>query len=285
MELQSVRMRAQVTAAVAAFQQRFGECIPHEQFGRVAHRSRAQPLVITTLDDHVPDGVLRLQGEFEDYRCTAASKHGVLLPVAAREFSIPHGRGGFGQANVCYPCNSDGSRKEAKWILQALCYLEEYAGGNVVAEPVDEALDSVIKELEAARDGRTGQGFAANAKERVAIERRGMEVATQFYEDQGYDVEDVSKKKPYDLRCTKRQMVLHVEVKATTNNAEKVFITRREALHATEPNISRALFILHSIRVKEGLASGGVRAVHEPWTLEWEDTTPVVYSYVPPHGC
>lgn len=175
---------------------------------------------------------------FENYRCAAEKENGMLLPVAARDFSIPHGSGGFGQANVCYPLNSDGSRKEAQWMLQALCYLEDYAGGNVVAEPTDEALDVVIKELEAARDGRSGQGFSANAKERAEIEKRGMDVATEFYESQGYDVANVSKKKPYDLRCTKGETELRVEVKATTSTAKKVFITQREALHAVEPNLT-----------------------------------------------
>jgi hypothetical protein len=226
----------------------------------------------------------RPQG-FENYRCTTSKKNGVLLPVAAREFSIPRGQGGFGQANVCYPLNADGSRKEEQWMLNALCFIEEYDGGNVVAEPTDEALEAVIQELEAANEGRSGQGFSSSVQERIAIEQRGMDVATKFYESQGYDVQNVSKRKPYDLLCTKKGKELRVEVKATTNTGDKVFLTRREALHATKTGIDRALFILHSVQVKEGIASKGIPVVHEPWTLSWDDATPLVYSYIPPKSC
>lgn len=208
-----------------------------------------------------PDG-------FEQYRCTSRVRDGVLLPVTARDFSIPRGKGAFGQANVCYPLNSDGSRKEAQWMFHALCYLAGYEGGNVVADPAEEALDAVVKELEAARDGRSGQGFNADAAERTVLEQYGMAAATRYFEKQGFDVDDVSKRKPYDLRCTKGNLELRVEVKATTTAGESVFLTRREAEHATEANLNRALFILHSIRLRDGIPTGGQRMVHHPWAMD-----------------
>jgi hypothetical protein len=222
-----------------------------------------------------PDG-------FEDYRCTTDKEQGTLIPVSAREFQIPHGKGGFGQANICYPLSSDGTRKEAQWIFRALCYVKGYAGGNVVENPTDEALKTVVQELEAAQEGRGGQGFGGTAKDRAAIEALGMEAATDFFEKKDYQVENVSKKQPYDLHCTLGSKELRVEVKATTNTAEKVFITQREALHAMKPEFQRALFILHSIQLEGGEASGGIPVVIEPWTLNLKDATPVVYSYRPP---
>ena len=222
-----------------------------------------------------PDGI-------EDYRCATDEGQGTLIPVSAREFQIPHGKGGFGQANICYPLNSDGTRKEAEWIFKALCYANGNGGGNLVESPTDEALETVVKELEAAEEGRGGQGFGGTAKDRAAIEKRGMEAATEFFEDKDYHVDDVSKKQPYDLHCTKGSKELRVEVKATTNTADKVFITQREALHAMNPEFQRALFILHSIRLENGKALDGIPLVVEPWTLDLKHATPVVYSYRPP---
>jgi hypothetical protein len=219
---------------------------------------------------------------FEEYRCAARASRCVLLPVSARRFAIPRNKGGFGQANICYPLDSGGRRKNAQWMLRAMHYLHAYDGGNVVADPADAALDIVIGELEAARDGRTGQGFAGNALDRRAIEDHGMKRATLHFEKTGYEVENVSRRKSYDLRCTKGSVELHVEVKATTTAGTSVFLTRREAELAANLIGNRALFILHSIRLRGGIASGGEIILHQPWRLNWKDTMPTIYSYRPP---
>ena len=56
------------------------------------------------------------------YRCIANVRDSVLLPEKMRRLPIPHGPGGFGQANVCYPLERDGSRKSRRWMAQALSY-------------------------------------------------------------------------------------------------------------------------------------------------------------------
>lgn len=220
---------------------------------------------------------------FAKYRVVARTKDSLLLPVVSRAFDIPRSAGGFGQTNVCYPMNSDGSRKAAQWMFRARVYTQGYDGDNVVVDPAVNGLETAVSELETAQSGRGGQGFRTNFADRKAIEDHGMSAATRYYEKQGYEVEDVSKNHPYDLLCTRKGKVLHVEVKATTTDGGKVFLTHREATKAASEQGNKALFILHSVKLADGKASGGKRRLHEPWHLDWDDTTPTIYSYrVPP---
>jgi 5-methylcytosine-specific restriction protein A len=41
----------------------------------------------------------------------ATARNAVLVPEEKRWHAIPHGKGGFGQANVCYPLEADGQAK------------------------------------------------------------------------------------------------------------------------------------------------------------------------------
>ena len=217
------------------------------------------------------------------YRCIANVRDSVLLPEKMRRLPIPHGPGGFGQANVCYPLERDGSRKSRRWMAQALSYLDSYDGENLLIEPEADASDSIVAELEAAGEGRPGQGFRTSAKDRAAIEKHGMVRAEKYFTAHGYDVKNVSDRRSYDLHCVKGDREIRVEVKATTTAGQAVFLTRREAELAASTEGEAALYVLHSVKLSSGVASAGRARVIWPWTLSWRDTTPVAYSYrVPP---
>ena len=65
--------------------------------------------------------------------------------------------------------------------------------------------------------------------------------ASEHYSDLGWSVGDVSLSESYDLRCTRQGEELHVEVKGTTSQGERVLLTRNEVAHAREwyPGVAR----------------------------------------------
>jgi len=77
-----------------------------------------------------------------------------------------------------------------------------------------------------------------------------MRQAEQHFVNLGYDIQDVSCSKPFDLLCTKGDAELHVEVKGTTGAGEAIFLTFNEVEHACANSDRMALFILHSIELR-----------------------------------
>jgi Protein NO VEIN, C-terminal len=105
----------------------------------------------------------------------------------------------------------------------------------------------------------------------------------RLHEDQGYNCEDRSKTCPYDLRCSKGQEVLHVEVKGTQTDGGEVFLTPGEVQFARSHKGQMALFVLHSIQVAEGddgfVLSGGERPLIQPWDVDQGTLVPVSFKY------
>jgi Protein NO VEIN, C-terminal len=102
-----------------------------------------------------------------------------------------------------------------------------------------------------------GQGFARTKEERKALEDHAMTAAKRHFRNEGFKVEDVSARRPYDLLCKRGSKELRVEVKGTTTDGEVVVLTNNEVKHASFPRNSCALFVLHSIRLKGHKAKGG----------------------------
>ena len=57
---------------------------------------------------------------------------------------------------------------------------------------------------------------------------RANEAATAYLEGLGYDVQDTSANKPYDLVGRRKGARVFVDVKGTTTAGEKVFLTKNE---------------------------------------------------------
>lgn len=85
--------------------------------------------------------------------------------------------------------------------------------------------------------------------------------------------------KPYDLLCVRPGRELHVEVKGTTTDGSTVILTRNEVTHANLATCLNALFVVSSIRMENGQASGGECAVIDPWAPKQEHLTPINYYY------
>ncbi len=205
--------------------------------------------------------------------------NGVLLPSDKRRLEIPTGGGGMGQANVCYALEATGAVKPYQWLHDALEFVAEYEGSNILDNPEADAEEESASAAENSLARSQGQGFARSAEERQAIEKHAMRAAKAYFRNEGFDVEDVSTKRSYDLLCLRRGRELHVEVKGTTTDGQTVVLTNNEVKHACDPEMSCALYILHSIRLSKKKATGGEQRVFHPWELERRQLTPICFTY------
>lgn len=124
-------------------------------------------------------------------------------------------------------------------------------------------------------------GLISDVIRRVAIERYAVKVAREYLHGQGWrDIEDVGK--PYDLRCKKSGIELHVEVKGTTGRGERVILTRGEVEHARtwQPT---TLIVVRDIELSDTqpyVASGGsMRPPLDNWQPDVSDLHPTQYEY------
>ena len=129
---------------------------------------------------------------------------------------------------------------------------------------------------------RTYQGDPVKRK---VIENHAVERAILHYTSMGYTVNEMGK--PYDLLCSSPAVTVHVEVKGTTGNGDKVILTRNEIKDARNPTWRSDLFIVRNIQLRnEGdqvTACGGDELIHETWQPSDNDLEPVQFEYrVPP---
>ena len=121
--------------------------------------------------------------------------------------------------------------------------------------------------------GSEGQGFAQNAAQRRAIEKLAMARAVKHFKTMFTSVEDVCHEgRSYDIHCQQGRRELLVEVKGTTGDGSKVFLTRKEYELAKPGN--SALYVLHSIRLNGKRATGGKKRVLSPWRVTRGKATP-----------
>lgn len=163
--------------------------------------------------------------------------------------------------------------------------LVDALGGWPEEEEADEA---AVAAQQAARSGGRGsrQGRQMSPQARKAIEELAMERATAHFRLQGYRVEDTSKGNPYDLRCTRGDETLYVEVKGTTSLGEEVLLTPGEVRFAEANADQMVLFIVHSIELPTGPdedlpARGGIPVWEQPWRLKRESLKILTYGYRP----
>lgn len=133
----------------------------------------------------------------------------------------------------------------------------------------------------------TQMGFATSGPEVDEMERYSRQLATQYFESQGWSVRPTSGSIPYDLVATRSEERLYIEVKSSRGPAEAVFLTYGEVDHAREAPAS-ALFIVSDLTVATvnhvATVSGGRRRVIHPWVPQDSDLSPLTYRYRVPHA-
>ena len=150
------------------------------------------------------------------------------------------------------------------------------AAPTVVSEPEDGE--------ETPDDGAAaGQSFQESQEVRRAVELAAMARARTHYEASGWNVEDVSLTRPYDLLCRRGAGELHVEVKGTASAGHKVLLTRNEVSHAEDDGHLSARYVLRNVEVTrsggEIVASGGNATVIDPWMIDRARLRPITYEY------
>ena len=214
------------------------------------------------------------------YFLKTSSEKAVLIPKPKRGFTIPSGKGAFGQANVCYALDTNGHPKRwAQWIDNALEYIDSYDLDNVAQEPESEADPDIEQMLGITIDHVAG--FQSNPRIRRAIEEYAMRWAERRLEELGYKPKDTHKNKPYDFLCKVSGADLYVEVKGTQDNGTSVSLSPNEVEHARKHRNS-ALLIVHSVKVKgkrNPIVSGGRELLLNPWDISTGTLKPRGYVF------
>jgi hypothetical protein len=110
-----------------------------------------------------------------------------------------------------------------------------------------------------------------------------MKRATAHFTQQGWKVEDVHGREPYDLRCLKRGQELRIEVKGTSSAGSEIVLTPNEVAHARRyfPNV--ALYVLADVVWKSTggryRAKGGREFINNPWRIDDGKLKPLAYTY------
>lgn len=207
----------------------------------------------------------------------------VLVPEPLRRVGpeIPEGRGGTGQANVCYLFDPSGNPQTGQWVDDVLDHVREYRGPNVLTDGDDSR--SIQEEI---RPRHRGQGRSLDGPCRRAIELHAMSRAIEHFVSDGWHVDDVSAIESYDLRCTRGREVLHVEVKGTTGAGDSILLTPNEVALLRAEHPATALYVLHSITLDRSgetpIAAGGIEAVRHPFDIEACELKPIGYEVVLP---
>lgn len=151
----------------------------------------------------------------------------------------------------------------------------------------EEVIERALENIEGRETRSGGQGYARSRALRVAVELHAMKFVTHHYEEAGWAVKDVSARESWDLLCTRPgEPELHVEVKGTMSDGEKVFLTRNEVEHARQRFPQVELAVVTRINItwvgERPVASGGSLWVHSPWVVEDAALSPIAYEYRPP---
>jgi hypothetical protein len=139
--------------------------------------------------------------------------------------------------------------------------------------------------------GPLKQGRMMDPDLRRKIELKAEDHAVAYFTGQGWTVRRVGRlKRGYDLECTNASgATLHVEVKGTRTNGDKILVTANEVLHVREAEqcgAEHALYILSQIQVEQESTivrcTGGQANRIWPWTINDHDLLPIQYSLAIP---
>lgn len=143
--------------------------------------------------------------------------------------------------------------------------------------------DSEIEPLE--KRLAKGQGFQLDSKLRKSLENYAMDKAKSYFAANGYDWEDCSKSRPFDLLCRRGREIRHVEVKGTQTDGREVILTKNEVEFARRNRCQMVLFIVHSISVAKAKddykLSGGTFTLIKEWDVDRGTLVPISFKHEP----
>lgn len=159
-------------------------------------------------------------------------------------------------------------------------YQMQSVGGDLTQEVKDQiAISEAIKPHR--KNNAQAQGFGLTGVERRAVELRAMEIASNWFLENGYRVSDTSASEPFDLFVEKNGLSKKVEVKGSTSqDIHSIIMTSNEiSLHQEEQG-STALVLVSQITLIKGknpICHGGTLEVLLDWQIEDWTLEPTTY--------
>jgi hypothetical protein len=221
-----------------------------------------------------------------NYNIKARVEDYVLLPISKRKFRVGHGiegtkEGNPGQTNAFYVLDDRGQAKDLRtptnsWITKLIEYVENYDGPKISSRE-----DEIQEDVLTAQYPSGGQGFQSDVEVRLMIESHAMATCKNHYFDKGYEVEDVSKNRPYDFIIRKNGLSRFVEVKGTQTAGDTIILTKNEVDLSRTQCDGMVLFIVHSIVMnKKAVKKGsGVVSIVDPWRVSNDRLTAISFMY------
>jgi hypothetical protein len=216
--------------------------------------------------------------EVGGYRFEAAVENATLPPTYERKYDIPGNvKGGFGQSNVCYLYLNSGKSKSSGWMKNAIEYVMNYDGVNLLNDPYAE----VTSEEAATAAQEQAAGFQSDPQIRKTVEQHAMKEAQKALEKQGYSqFINTSATKPYDFTCRRQGKSFFVEVKGTQTPGDSVILTKNEVKHVKSNPDNCILVIVHSVEMTaRKTATAGIPDVTEKWDLAHGELTATQYLW------
>lgn len=137
-------------------------------------------------------------------------------------------------------------------------------------------------EKKATEELERAAGFQSDPKIRKVVERHAMDLIRASFHNAGYEVEDVSARRPYDFHCTRGSETKYVEVKGTQTDGQTVVLTAGEVKFIERNRPNCVLCVVQGIRISGGRkprASGGRMSSDKPFDLSLGILRPINYMY------
>ena len=215
------------------------------------------------------DGAWKLVGYSEHPETAQRSAYWTFTSVQGDTWTQPNDRHFFGMARL---------KKEYGISMQL-------AGAALAGQARAEAAE--------AEGLPVGGGHEDDPLLRAVIESYAVECAWEWLKGEGWVCKPLGK--PFDLRCTKGDQELHVEVKGTRGKGTIVELTRNEVIHNQKPCTSetacdeQALFVVSEITLTGQKPEGGKMGYAWPWkitsTVQYDhdgELIPTKYDYTVP---
>jgi hypothetical protein len=156
----------------------------------------------------------------------------------------------------------------------------------VLASGASDPIREAVAAVEAIAGRRRGQGFATDVRAKIATEERAMLVARLALTSEGWPtVEDVSRRESYDFRCQRSGEERRVEVKGSTRDEGRIFVTPKEVAHARERGDVWLAVVSGIVLDREAdgslTARGGDLTWYRPWTIDEGVLMEIGYEWVP----
>jgi hypothetical protein len=157
------------------------------------------------------------------------------------------------------------------------------------AEPAEikaaeEAIDEIAGKIPKVRK-YSGQGIRGTYKENKAVERRGVDLAIDYFKSTNNweTIKDTGDTESYDLLLSNKSKKMYVEVKSTQSSGDKVLLSKNEVIVQKKFYPNNALIIVSGVKLEKGdeqKASGGTLKVISPWKIKNSSLTAMAFEYV-----